>query len=343
MSRGRIGAVVIAAALVVAGTAVPGRSAGPLVKVTLAQPFVNVLPAGFWVAKDRGFFRRYGIDLEIVLFRGSTQAMQALLAGQIGVMLGSPGQGLAAAAAGQDVVGIATIGAKMPYFFVVRPEIKSAADLKGKRVGVSGTGLSASRIALILGLRQLGLDPRRDNITLVATGTVPERMASLRSGAIAGTVIDRTGEPLASIQDLGLVVLADFGKLGIPWEHDIVMTTRRFAGANRVLLEGLMKGYLEGNAYILNPQNRRAVLRIISQYLQYEKVSYAETVYDDAIANFVYRKPYINREALATLVDIVKDEFPDLTKVNLDQFIDHSVLQRLDRSGFIDGLYKTKP
>jgi NitT/TauT family transport system substrate-binding protein len=306
----------------------------------MAQPFVNVLPAGLWVAKDRGFFRKYGIDLDIVIFRGSTQAMQAVLAGQVNLMVGSPGQGLSAAAAGSDIIGVATIGAQMPYFFVVRPDLKTAADLKGKSIGISGTGLSASRLALILALRQLGLDAKRDNITLLSTGTVPERIAALRSGSIAGTVVDRTSQPIESVKDLGLTILADFSKLGIPWEHDIVMTTRRFASGNPKLTEDFMKAWMEGNAYVLNPQNKRYVLRIIAQNLKYDKVSYAEAVYTDAVANFVYKKPYIKREALVTLVEIAKDEFPALLKVNLDQFIDHSILQRLDRSGFIDTLYK---
>jgi len=334
-----IAALVIAVGVIAMGPR-SSQGASTLVKVTMAQPFVNVLPAGFWIAKDRGFFRKYGLDLEIVIFRGSTQAMQAVLAGQVNVMLGSPGQGLAAAAAGSDVIGVATIGAQMPYFFVVRSDIKTAADLKGKQIGVSGTGLSASRLALILGLRQLGLDVKRDNITLLATGTVPERVAALRSGTLAGTVVDRTSEPIESVKDLGLTILADFSKLGIPWEHDIVMTTRRFAGGNRSVMEGFMKAWMEGNAYVLNPQNKRAVLRIIAENLQYDKVSYAEAVYTDAVANFIYKKPYIKREALVMLVDIAKDEFPSLLKVNLDQFIDHSVLQTLDRSGFIDALYK---
>lgn len=334
-------ALVLGVGLMAGGT-LPSHAAPGLVKVSMALPFVNVLPAGFWVAKDRGFFRKYGVDLEIVLFRGSTQAMQAVLAGQMNVMLGSPGQGLSAVAAGGDIIAVGSVGAQMPYYFVVRPEIKTAADLKGKRIGVSGTGLSASRLALMLGLRHLGLDAKRDNITLLATGTVPERVAALRTGSVAGTVVDRTGEPLESLKDLGLTVLADFGKLGIPWEHDDLMTTRRFASGNRGALEGLIKGWLEGNAYVLDPQNKRTVLRILAQYLHFEKVSYAETVYADGVANFIYKKPYVKREALVLLVDIAKDEFPDLLKVNLDQFIDHSILQALDRSGFIDALYKKR-
>ena len=330
-------AALLAAALGIGGPAA-ARGADALATVSIAQPFVNVLPAGLWVAKDRGFFRKYGVDLQIVTFRGSTQAMQAMLAGQIPVMLGSPGQGLAAAAAGQDVIGLATIGAKMPYFFVVRPEIKVPSDLRGKSIGISGAGLSASRIALILAFKRLGLDIKRDNITLVLTGTVPERLAALRNNVIQGTVIDRTSEPIGAIAEFGFTILADFGKLNIPWEHDIIMTTRSYLVAHRAGVTALMKGLLEGNAYLRTPGNKRSSLRIIAEYLHYDRIDYAEALYRDAVDNFVYRKPYINREALAALIEIVKGEFPDLQKVNLNQFVDDGILRDLDRAGFIDKL-----
>ncbi len=329
------GAAVIAAL----ATSPPAlHAAAGLATVTMALPFVNVLPAGFWAAKDRGFFRKYGIDLQIVTFRGSTQAMPALLAGQVSVMLGSPGQGLAAAAAGEDVIGLATIGPKMPYFFMARPEIRSPPDLRGKTIGISGTGLSAARIATILALKRFGLEPRRDNITLVPTGTMPERLAALLNNAIQGTVIDRTETPPSALSGSGLTLLADFGQFNIPWEHDIVMTTRRYLAANRAVVEGLLKGLLEGNAYILAPQDKRVVLRIIAEQLHLDNVQRAETLYQDAVANFIVRKPFINRKTLATMVDVVADEFPALLKVDLDRFVDDSILVQLDRSGFIDRL-----
>lgn len=336
-SGGRSVAVCLAAGLAVA-LAAGTSGAQKLTTISVAQPFVNVLPAGLWVAKDRGFFRKYGVDLQIITFRGSTQGMQAMLAGQVGILLGSPGQGLAADAEGQDVVGLGTLGGKMPYFFVARPEIKTPADLRGKKIGVSGTGLSAARIAVILALNRLGLDLKRDNIVLVPTGTVPERVTGLRTNAIQATVVDRTDTPVSAIKAFGFTILADLSTLNIPWEQDILMTTRRYLQANRAAVAGLMQGFVEGNAYVLDPRNKRASLRIIAENLQFDNVEQAAPLYDDAVANFIVRKPYVSRDALVALVGIVKDEFPELQKVNLDQFIDSSILRQLDQSGFIDHL-----
>src|SRR5262249_30904672 len=95
---------------------------------------------------------------------------------------------------------------------------------------------------------------------------------------------------------------------------------------------------VEGNAYTLAPQNRRVVLRTIAAQLHLDGVQQAEALYRDAVANFIVRKPYINRKALKAMVDIVADEFPDLQKVDLDRFVDNGTLVQLDRSGFIDRL-----
>ena len=74
--------LLIALVAVMASTAVTGYGGGPpLTKLLVGQTFVNAVPTGFWVAKEKGFFRKYGLDLNFTLFRGDTQGVQALVAG----------------------------------------------------------------------------------------------------------------------------------------------------------------------------------------------------------------------------------------------------------------------
>jgi ABC-type nitrate/sulfonate/bicarbonate transport system substrate-binding protein len=90
---------------------------------------------------------------------------------------------------GVPVVDIFAGTPTMPFLLVVAPAIKTIAELKGKRVGSSGIGLSASRLALLLGRKRFGLDVDRDQITVVAAGQEPEKIAGGSSGAIAATVL----------------------------------------------------------------------------------------------------------------------------------------------------------
>jgi NitT/TauT family transport system substrate-binding protein len=332
-----------ATALLIAGLAAcfgAGAGAAPaLTTVNVGQTFVNAVPTGFWVAKERGFFRKYGLDVRLVLFRGDTQGTQAMIAGGIPLMMGGPAGALAAAASGVDIVELLTVSPAMPYLFVGRSNIKTPQDLRGKRIGVSGTGLSASRIAVIIALKSFGLDLQKDQIALLPIGTEAERTSALTQGSIDATVFDLLYRSIIDKQ--GFTILANMAERNIPWEHDVLLTTRRYARANPKILESLTKGLLEAHAYILDPQNKRFVLRIMAQYLGQDLVA-AEGSYNEVTQLWVKKKPYPNLAGLRAIFEIVKQETPQAAGYDLRNFVDDSILRQLDRSGWIDALYPKK-
>ena len=334
----------VAIGLLIAGLGTwpgPGAGAAPaLVTVDVGQTFVNAVPTGFWVAKERGFFRKYGLDVRLVLFRGDTQGTQALIAGGIPLMMGGPAGSIAAAASGVDMVELMTLSPAMPYLFVSRSNIKVPQDLRGKRIGVSGTGLSASRIAVIIALKSFGLDPRKDQIVLLPMGTEAERTSALAQGSIDATVFDLLYKPIIDKQ--GFPILANLAERNLPWEHDVLLTTRRYARANPKILENLIRGLLEAHAYILDPANKRFVLRTMAQYLGQDLVADAEGSYNEVTQLWIKKKPYPNMAGLQAIFEIVKEETPQAAGYDLRTFVDDSVLRQLDRSGWIDALYPKK-
>jgi NitT/TauT family transport system substrate-binding protein len=309
-------------------------------KITVGQSFVNPAAAPFWVAKELGLFAKHGLDVTIVQISGSTQAIQGLIAGEFQFMLGAPSQGLTSVAAGADLLSIATLGPQMPYLFITKPEIRSPAELKGKILGVSGAGLSTSRVALLIALKHFGLDARRDNITLLITGTEPQRAQALAAGKIDATVLD----PLyrARAEHLGLNFLHDLSKIDIPWDHDVILLTRQFAKNNPGAVEALLKAVVEANAFILNPANKKTVMPILAKQLKLDKDEDIELAHSLTTTLYVVKKPYPSLKAAKALVDAVRSEFPQLAQVNLENHIDTSYLKKLDESGFIDQLYLKK-
>jgi ABC-type nitrate/sulfonate/bicarbonate transport system substrate-binding protein len=125
---------------------------------------------------DRGFFKKYGIEVKIIQFTGNTIGTQALLTGSIPFLMAGPHSSLAARAGGVDLMEIATLSPAMPYLMIANKQIKSPDGLKGKIFGVAGVGLTGSYIAAVIGLRNLGMDPKRDKISFIATGTETERL-----------------------------------------------------------------------------------------------------------------------------------------------------------------------
>ncbi len=315
----------------------PARADQHAAELLVGQTFVNAVPVGFWVGQERGLFKKYGVDVKIVQFRGNPIGTQALLTGAIPVLMAGPHSAVAARAGGADLIEFATVAPTMPYLLVTRKEIKSAEGLKGKIVGVSGTGLSASYIGVILGLKHLGLDPKRDRITLISAGNEVERQIALGQNGIQATVFDRLYLPM--IEKDGFPILADLGALNIPWEHDVLLSTSKFLKQSPQTVEALLKGLLEANAFILNPANKESVKKTLVKNLG-PKMGDGTAAYEQVTSLWVKARPYPNRKGIQSIIEEVKNINPSVGKLNVDEFVDESILKKLDQSGFIDGLYR---
>jgi ABC-type nitrate/sulfonate/bicarbonate transport system substrate-binding protein len=226
----------------------------------------------------------------------------------------------------------------MPYYLVGASDVKSIADLKGKRVGSSGLGLSASRLALLVAFETLGLDPSRDKIAVVAAGAEPERIAGLSAGALAGTVVGP--EFRSKIDQLGLNILTDLRTIKIPWEQDALETSRKYLDTKRDVVERVVKALLQGNAYVLNPANRNAVVELLRSKLGLKTAQEAEGAYGDLTKFYVLKKPYPYRDGLQSITAEVAKVVPKAAGLKFEDVADPSIIEKLDKSGFIDGLYK---
>ncbi len=299
---------------------------------------VNSRMSPLWVAAREGFFKKQGLEVRIVNIRGGTQATQALLGGGLDIAYSDPPATIAAVSAGASLVEVMATSSVMPYYLVGAPALKSFADLKGKRVGSSGLGLSASRLAILVAFKQLGLDPERDKITLVAAGNEPERLAGLASGALGGTVV--APEFRSRIEQLGLNVLADLRAMNIPWENGNMVTSRKFLQSQRDVVERAIKALLEGNAYVLNPIHRLALLELLKSRLGLKNVQDAIGAYEDAVKYYVLKKPYPYREGLQSIIAEVGKVVPSAASLKYEDVADPSIMEKLDKSGYIDGLYR---
>ena len=137
------------------------------------------------LALKKGFFRNEGLDVKLVQARSNILAA-ALASGSmqyvtsVTTVLGGIMGGLPAKV-------IAGVTKNNPDFLMVRPEIRSFADLKGKKLAVSGFG-GASHQRLIIVLTKNGINPSTD-VTVLSVGDARLRLEQLRAGAIDATVL----------------------------------------------------------------------------------------------------------------------------------------------------------
>jgi ABC-type nitrate/sulfonate/bicarbonate transport system substrate-binding protein len=131
--------------------------------------------------------------------------------------------------------------------------------------------------------------------------------------------------------------LADLGTLGIPWEHDVLLSTSKFLRDNPKTVESLLKGLLEANAFILNPINKEVVKKTIVKNLG-PKMGDGAAAYEEVVSLWVKTRPYPNRKGIQSIIDEVKQINPAVAKLKIDEFVDETILAKIDQSGFIDKL-----
>lgn len=308
------------------------------IPVNFGMSFRNARLSPLWIAEQEGFFKKNGLDVKQVNVSGGTQGAQMLVSGALDVSYDDPISCIVATAGGVPVQAIYGGTPSLAFLIVGAPGVKTFADIKGKRVGSSGLGLSASRLAILLGFRRFGLDADKGDITVVAAGQEPERIAALSAGALAASVV--SPEYRNKLEPLGINMLADLRTLGIPWETASVISTTKNIQTKPDMMARIVRSLLQANAFILNPANRARVVDLLTAQLALKTPQESAAIYDDLIKFYIFKKPYPTRDGFANVIAEVAKSLPKAAAVRYEDVVDASFIEALDKSGFIDALYK---
>jgi len=311
-------------------------NAADLNRTYLASSITGENMTVVWVARERGFFKKYGLDVQFVQMARSPLTVTALIAGEIDMGIIGPAHILNAATSGADVVGIANFVQKLDYRFVARPEIRKPEDLRGRRVAISGPG-AVPHVAVLLALQKLGLDSNREKIIfLTIPGTEMNHRVALESGSVDAAALNgAVGDLYAS---RGYSMLFNFKGSGVTLAQTGLVTSRRAIAAKPQVVEGYLKAFIEAIAYVLEPANKAVVARIIASNLRLD-VAAAEEPYKK-IVNSYDRVPYPNVEGIETLQSVLVQINPKLSHVRAEAVVDSGLISRLEASGFIKSIYK---
>ena len=208
--------------------------------------------------------------------------------------------------------------------------------MKGKRIGAAQAG-TASYHAVLLGLKHWGLDARRDRITILQIGNQGARVASLLSGG-SDVVIVNPGLA-SSLKERGNYILADFTQLPVPYPQQSMAVRERTIRAEPDFVERVLKGVIMGNSFSIDPRNKERVKQIIAKYLRLDRVEKAEEHYQSAV-KVLAPKPYVDAAGVASMIEFMAEADPPVAKLKPENVINHSILKKLDDSGFIDQLSK---
>ena len=269
-------------------------AAQPQTKIYVGLSTLNSRVTPLWIAQERGFFGKNGLEALLVLTRVSQPAIAALLAGEMQMVYGGSTAALGAVSIGADLKVIAALTNRLTYDLVARPGISRPEELRGKRLGVGSIG-GTVWMGAMLGLEHLGLEASRDRISILVVGDQTNTGQALEAGSIDAALLD--GVFTHRLRHKGFPVIAEFAGTNIPFAGQGIVTSGSYLLKQPVAIENFLKGLLEGIDFSLAPTNKAAVLKTMTARLRLPDAASAEVGYQDLIRG-IEPKPYPSLEGL---------------------------------------------
>jgi len=302
----------------------------PRPKVVVSYASMSSVVTTLWVAQERGFFAKNNIDVQTVFIPGSPTLIATLNTGDVQFGYTGGTATLGAAVGGLDLKIIAAFSNHIQTDLVVRPEIKTAADMKGKRIGVTSIG-GTGWMSAMLGLEQVGLNSERDKISLAAFGDQRVISQSLETGTIQGASL--AGVFGLRLKRSGYNFLGDLEKIPLVGTSVVVKTD--YLASHQSTARNVVRALIEGHGFVLNPANKPAVMEIMTKKLGLTDPVAANDGYEDYVRR-VDRRGFVLLDGLKNIQRFMKLRNPRIGEIQVDRLVDEGILRELEKSGFLD-------
>jgi NitT/TauT family transport system substrate-binding protein len=283
-----------------------------------------------WMADNAGFYEANGLELEIVKVVGGRESGPDLTSGRIHLMHIGMSSVVRANAAGAHLVTIGSLSNIIRNTMFTAPGIRTAADLKGKIVGISSVG-SETDPTTTLALRKLGLT--REDVIIKEVGV--QRLNAVRNGEVAASLM---GEPYRSQAfALGLNPIVDLYADRTPWLYSGLVVQRDYLKQHRDSVRRFMKGTVEGNYLAVSDEKRAKA--VLAKELMLSDPEIIDITYN----NFKAETPLdaeLTTEGAKNIIDIVA---PSGASRNVGDYIDSSVWEELQAEGFFEAMRRKYP
>lgn len=298
--------------------------------IRIAYSSVNPHALLVSLAEKRGLYAKYGLASVVVYIPGGSTAIQAMVSGDIDLAQLTGPPGVTANLRGADITYIAMTDDRMGYQLATRGEIRSAAELKGKRLGISRFS-SSSDFGLRTLLRRIGIDPK--DVTILQIGNESERLAALRSGGIDGSVFNAPFGAIA--KKFNVNILADAGALGIPYFNTGMCGSAKLLQKNEGRILNFLRAYVE--AIKIFKTEPEYTLKALAQFSRVNDQELLKEAYEYN-RNRIPDIPYPSVSAMQAVVDPLVAAEPKLGKIDAKNFISDRFLKKLEEEGFVQKL-----
>jgi NitT/TauT family transport system substrate-binding protein len=270
--------------------------------------------APLYLGQDVGIFKKQGVNLEMIFIPGGSLSLQALIGKSLDLLLtgGPPVVNAYLQGAKIKIIGGATN--LLPYMFVATGGIRSAEQLKGKRIGISRFGSNTDYVVK-LALNQFALSP--NEVQIIQVGGSQARLVAMKSGAIQATVL--SPEETLVAQKMGYGILLDFIEKGIEFPHVNVVVRDDFLETQPQTVRSFMRAYIESVRYY-KTHRAEAISKIVFLSKLPDR-QMGEVVYEGSLrATPDDGKPTL--KGMEVVLDTIAKENPKAKSVTVQQLVD---------------------
>jgi NitT/TauT family transport system substrate-binding protein len=285
-----------------------------------------------WLAKEAKIYEKHGLDVDLILVKGSGQTSTAILGGSLFAAPVAVPTVMLANLGGADLVNIAHTVPGVQSKLLVKQEIQRPEDIKGKRIATSSLGSLGDFLFKYI-IRKNGMDPIRDVVWL-SIGAPPERLQALVSGRVDAADLSYPTD--AQARRMGYRVLWDARK-EVVYPSMSVVTRRKTVQEDRDTVMRMLKSHVEGIAYFKT--HKDFSLKVLSKYLRTNDQELLEGSYEIFKQDFI-SVPYPIMHGLEATYDYVAQTRPEIRSRKPEEFMDPSLIAELDKTGFIKKLYE---
>ena len=303
-------------------------------RMRIAYSSISGAYVGIWVAHDAGLFAKEGLDNQMILIPSATQLAQVAVAGDVDIASLGGGPMIAATLSGADLKVIGNNVNKMIFSIHAKPEVKSIEELRGKRIGVSRFG-SSTDVSARYALRKFNLDPQKD-VILLQLGSMSSIFGALRSGAVEGALVSPPTQFLS--EKLGFKELVSITDMNFAYPNPAMVVAGDLIRKKPDLLDRFMRAYVRGVHRART--DREFAIKSLAKYTTVTDPVLLGKTYDFYLDKVVERAPYINMGGMQNAIDDLARTVPAAKTAKPEQFVDMRFLDKLEKSGLLNELYK---
>ena len=314
-------------------------SATTLAATKVSFPFTPISAASlpWWIAKESRFYEKYGLDVDMIYVGASPVIVQAMLGGQAGVGAGGGPPLVSNILQGGDVVEVATTVPYAIQSLIVKADIRTPAELAGKKIGISRLGaIPHFTLQAIVKLYNV------QGINIVQTGTTTQAITSLAQGLVDGII---TSAPftfrLVKNGYRELVSPKDFKRAGVEFLIQGLVARKSYAAKNREVVIGMIKATMEGVKQIfVNEKQAKAVL---AKYTRQTDPEILDQTHRFATDIFV-KDPTVTPDSIRPIVQQATEfnliDAKLAANTPLSAYYDNSYAEEIKRSGWLTELWR---